>query len=73
MVGPERKELGNNIFLRKGRWKRNQDFFLKATKISMKNEFGIVLDNSCDNKMFGLIRWDTNCQIYERFSQGNQI
>jgi hypothetical protein len=38
---------------------RNQDF-LKGTKVSLQNEFGVVLDKTIDNEMYGLIRWDTN-------------
>ncbi len=51
-------DLGNNIFRITNRWKRNQDF-VKGTKVSLKNEFGVVLDKSAGNSMYGKIRWDT--------------
>lgn len=58
-LGQRNKALGNTIFRITDKWKRNQDF-LKGTKVSLQNEFGVVLDQTVDNDMFGLIRWDTD-------------
>ncbi len=33
--------------------------FTPWTKVSLKNEFGIVLDKTRDVDLIGLIRWDT--------------
>jgi hypothetical protein len=33
--------------------------FTPWTKVSLKNEFGIVLDKAGDGDLIGLIRWDT--------------
>jgi hypothetical protein len=52
-------DLGSNIFRITNRWKRNQDF-VEGTKVSLKNEFGVVLDKFADNNMYGQIRWDTS-------------
>ncbi len=57
--GQQGKELGNNIFRIADKWKRNQDF-LAGTKVMLKNEFGVVLNKTADNYMYGQIRWDTN-------------
>jgi len=59
LVGQRGKQLGNNIFRIADRWKRNQGF-LKGTKVLLRNEFGVVLDKTADNDMYGQIRWDTN-------------
>ncbi|RAV97619.1 hypothetical protein DQQ10_27530 [Pseudochryseolinea flava] len=58
VVGPEGEELRRRIFKRTDRWKRNQEF-IPWTKVSLKEEFGIVLDKTVDNNVVGLIRWDT--------------
>ena len=34
--------------------------FSKGIKVSLSNEYGVVLDKSDDNEQYGLIRWDTN-------------
>jgi hypothetical protein len=57
--GQKGKELSNNIFRITDKWKRNQDF-IEGTKVSLQNEFGVVLDKTIDNDMYGQIRWDTN-------------
>lgn len=57
--GQEGKEFGNNIFRITDKWKRNQDF-LKGTKVLLHDEFGVVLDKTADNDMYGQICWDTN-------------
>lgn len=59
LVGEKSIELGDNIFRIIDEWKRNQDF-LKGTKVSLQNEFGVVLDKTADNDNYGLIRWDTD-------------
>jgi len=59
LVGQVGNNLGNNIFRITDKWKRNQDF-LKGTKVSLENEFGVVLEKTIDNDMHGQIRWDTN-------------
>ena len=56
--GKEYKELQHNIFHRADKWKRNDDFFV-GTKVSMNNEFGVVLDRENENDFYGLICWDT--------------
>ena len=33
--------------------------FIPGTKVSMANEFGVVLEKTADNDLVGLIRWDT--------------
>jgi hypothetical protein len=33
---------------------------LSGTKVSLHNEFGVVLDKTADSNLYGLIRWDTN-------------
>lgn len=58
-VGQTGKMTGNNIFRITDKWKKNQDF-VKGTKVSLQNEFGVVLDKTDDNNLYGLIRWDTN-------------
>ena len=58
-VGQQGHELGSNIFRIADKWKRNQDFIL-GTKVMLNNEFGVVLDKTSDNDMFGQIRWDTD-------------
>jgi hypothetical protein len=58
ITGSKGNELGKRIFQRADRWKRNREF-VPGTKVSMKNEFGVVLDRTADNKLIGLIRWDT--------------
>jgi hypothetical protein len=57
-IGINGNELGKSIFRRTDRWKRNQEF-IPGTKVSLKNEFGIVLDKSDDSDLVGLIRWDS--------------
>jgi len=57
-AGQEGKEFGNNIFRITDNWKRNQGFF-KGTKVLLQDEFGVVLDKTADNHMYGQIRWDT--------------
>lgn len=57
--GQQGQNLGRNIFRIADKWKRNEDFIL-GTKVMFNNEFGVVLDKSSDNDMFGQIRWDTN-------------
>ena len=59
LVGQRGRELGNNIFRITDKWKRNQGF-LKGTKVLLRNQFGVVLDKTADNDMYGQIRWDTN-------------
>ena len=57
--GQNENELRNNIFRITDKWKRNQDFE-KGTKVLLNNEFGVVLDKTVENEMYGQIRWDTN-------------
>ncbi len=59
MLGETGKEIGINVFRITDKWKRNQNFLL-GTKVSLKNEFGVVLNKSEDWNEYGLIRWDTN-------------
>jgi hypothetical protein len=59
LVGESAKELGCDIFRITDKWKRSQDF-LKGTKVSLENEFGVVLDKIEEWDAYGLIRWDTN-------------
>ena len=33
---------------------------MKGTKVSLQNEFGVVVEKATDNDVYGLIRWDTN-------------
>jgi hypothetical protein len=33
--------------------------FIPGTKVSLKNEFGVVLEKTVDSELVGLIRWDT--------------
>jgi hypothetical protein len=61
VVGPDGQELGKRIFKRTDRWKRNQEF-VPGTKVSMKNDYGVVLGTTLDNDLIGLIRWDTENQ-----------
>jgi len=58
IVGRDGEELGKRIFTRTDRWKRNQEF-IPWTKVSLKGEFGVVLNKTVDNNLVGLIRWDT--------------
>jgi hypothetical protein len=58
VAGQEGKELGKRIYNRVDRWKRNQDF-IPGTKVSLRDEKGVVLNESTGNDLFGLIRWDT--------------
>ncbi len=58
-VGQQGVEVGNNIFRITDKWKRNQDFLI-GTKVSLQNEFGVVLDKTSDSDIYGLIRWDTD-------------
>ena len=58
VVGPDGEELRKGIFKRTDRWKRNQEF-IPWTKVSLKDEFGVVLDKTVDSNLVGLIRWDT--------------
>lgn len=58
VVGLEGEELGKRIFNRTDRWKRNQEF-IPWTKVSLKGEFGVVLDKTVDNNLVGLIKWDS--------------
>jgi len=37
--------------------------FIPGTKVSLKNEFGVVLDKTVDSDLVGLIRWDTEKEI----------
>lgn len=37
-----------------------QQDFLPGMKVSVDNEYGVVLDERTDNGDYGLIRWDTN-------------
>ena len=64
----EGKELGMKIFQRADKWKRNDDFF-GGTKVSLNNEYGVVIDKKDRNNMYGLIRWDTEKEIdFEEWS-----
>ena len=58
VVGTKGSELGKRIFKRADRWKRNQEF-IPWTKVTLKNEFGVVLDKEVEDDLIGLIRWDT--------------
>jgi len=53
------KELREKIFCITDNWKRNQDFLI-GTKVSLSNEYGVVLDKTEDWNEYGLIRWDTD-------------
>jgi len=57
-LGENGKEIGSNVYRITDNWKRNQGF-LFGTKVSIANEFGVVLDKSEDWNEYGLIRWDT--------------
>ncbi len=54
------QELGNRIFARLDRWKRNHDF-VPGTKVSLNDEYGVVIDS--ESNIFGLIRWDTDKEL----------
>ncbi|GAO44783.1 hypothetical protein [Flavihumibacter petaseus] len=58
-AGQNGKKIGDNIFRITDKWKRNQDF-LVGTKVSLQNEFGVVLEKTEGNNLYGLIRWDTD-------------
>jgi hypothetical protein len=80
VMGLKGKELGISIFKRTDRWKRNHDF-LPKTIVSLDNEFGVVLDKTTGNNLFGLILWDTEnkyiedwCGLFGSFLQaGGQV
>lgn len=59
LLGEKGKDIGDNVFRITDKWKRNQGFLL-GTKVSMNNEFGLVLDKNEDWNEYGLIRWDTD-------------
>ncbi|MBF4471083.1 hypothetical protein [Flavobacterium sp. HJJ] len=59
IFGQKEEELGKNIFRITDKWKRNRDF-VKGTKVLSNGEFGVVLDKTTDNEMYGQIRWDTS-------------
>lgn len=59
IVGLTGRELGNTVFQKVDKWKRNQGF-LPHTKVSLDDEFGVVLDIVNENDVPGRIRWDTN-------------
>ncbi|PKK36335.1 hypothetical protein BWI96_12380 [Siphonobacter sp. SORGH_AS_0500] len=40
------------------RWKRDQ-YSVPGTKISLCGEFGVVLDQTIDSNLWGIIRWNT--------------
>ena len=52
-------ELGNDIYRRSSRWKRNQGFEVGA-KVSLSGEFGVVLNT--EDRFYGLICWDTEIE-----------
>ncbi len=59
-TGSEGKILGNQIFSRLDRWKRNHAF-VPGTKVSLNGDFGVVIDSGTDKPdNYGLIRWDTD-------------
>lgn len=58
LVGAQGKELGDRIFSRTDRWKRNQEF-LPGAKVSLSGEYGVVLDKENQGDFLGLICWDT--------------
>jgi len=58
-TGNSGEELSNNIFRITDKWKRNHDFF-KGMKVSLNNEFGVVLDEKPGEKLYGSICWDTD-------------
>lgn len=37
---------------------KNEDF-INGAKVSLNNEFGVVLDKKDRHNMYGIIRWDT--------------
>ena len=45
----------NKKFSRVDHWEE----FIPGTKVSLKNEFGVVLDKTEDSDLVGLIRWDS--------------
>jgi len=51
-------ELGKAIFKRADRWKRNQEF-LPNSIVSLGGEYGVVLNDAPD-RLYGLVRWDTD-------------
>lgn len=53
------EELSKNIFRITDKWMKNHDFF-KGMKVSLNNEFGVVLDKNPDDKWYGSICWDTD-------------
>ena len=58
IIGLSGKELGTMIFFRVEKWKRNHDF-IPGSKVSLNNEFGVVINNSHNDELYGLICWDT--------------
>ncbi|MTI29441.1 hypothetical protein E1171_01310 [Cytophagales bacterium RKSG123] len=53
-------ELGNRIFNRVDKWKRNHDF-VYGTKVFLNGAYGVVIKSKSDKPDFcGIIRWDTN-------------
>jgi hypothetical protein len=59
LLGDKGQIIGSNVFRITDKWKRNQEFLL-GTKVSLDNEFGVVIDKSVDWNEYGLIRWDTD-------------
>jgi hypothetical protein len=57
--GQHGQDICNNIFRIVDKWKRNQHF-IAGTKVMLNNEFGVVLDRTPENDVFGQISWDTN-------------
>lgn len=58
LLGDKGIEIGKNVFRITDKWKRNQCFCL-GTKVSLENEYGVVLDKIEGCNEYGQIRWDT--------------
>ncbi|WP_207535679.1 hypothetical protein [Desertivirga arenae] len=59
VVGDKGKDLGRNIFRISNKWKRGQIFF-PLTKVWLNGKYGVVLDRTEGNSLYGFIRWDSN-------------
>ena len=53
-------KLFQKIFRTKDKNVSKIDNWTPGTKVSLKNEFGVVLDKTVDSDLVGLIRWDTD-------------
>ncbi|MCX8531318.1 hypothetical protein [Chryseobacterium luquanense] len=62
-TGSKGIEIGSQIFNITTTWKLDDDF-IPGTKVSLDNEYGLILDKGNDCS-FGIIRWDTPKEVDE--------